>query len=251
MGKKMTIFEEFKNLMPSPSEVVEIAIANIFRPPRNTPDEIKRNFSDLVEELQREAYRIYLAAESEAGCRAFKNVLSDRCPQDAGRAEVIETISGMFQEFNQFYLSLIQSRKPRAGSAFETILKRLFRALNYPFEEQPVINGKPDFVMPSKAHFDRNPMDCIIFTVKRSLRERWRQIVTEGTRGLGFYLATIDETVSSSQLEEIRHNRIYVVLPRAVKIRVPAYTEAPNVITFEEFFEHHLDPALNRWRAVI
>ena len=122
------------------------------------------------------------------------------------------------------------------------------KQLNYPFDEQQVINGKPDFLMPSRAHYDRNPMDCIIFTAKRSLRERWRQIVTEGTRGLGFYLATIDEDISTAQLVEMMNHRIYIVVPSGVKNRVEVYTDAQNVITFEEFFKHHLDPAINRWK---
>ncbi|GBE38688.1 type-2 restriction enzyme EcoRII [bacterium BMS3Bbin08] len=103
--------------------------------------------------------------------------------------------------------------------------------------------------MPSRNHYDGNPMDCIIFTVKRTLRERWRQIVTEGTRGLGFYLATIDESISTKQLGEMRDNRIHLVIPASIKNRIETYTTALNVITYEEFFRHHLDPAVTRWRA--
>jgi hypothetical protein len=106
----------------------------------------------------------------------------------------------------------------------------LSRRLNYPFEEQQVINGKPDFLMPNKQHWDDNTMDCIIFTVKRSLRERWRQIVTEGTRGLGFYLATIDESISSTQISEILSNRIYLVVPSRIKQETETYSSTPNVI---------------------
>jgi len=128
------------------------------------------------------------------------------------------------------------------------VLKTLFKKLNYPFDEQQVINGKPDFLMPSRNHYDTNSMDCIIFTVKRTLRERWRQIVTEGTRGLGFYLATIDESISGKQLGEMRDNRIHLVIPANIKGKVERYTSAHNVITFEEFFRYHLDPAVTRWK---
>ena len=101
--------------------------------------------------------------------------------------------------------------------------------------------------MPGRVYFDINPIDCIIFTAKRTLRERWRQIVTEGTRGLGFYLATIDETISGTQLKEMLGHRIYLVVPKRVKNTVKIYIEAPNVISFEAFFTHHLDPAIVRW----
>ena len=128
------------------------------------------------------------------------------------------------------------------------ILKTLFKRLSYPFDEQQVINGKPDFLMPNRHHYDSNPMGCIIFTAKRSLRERWRQIVTEGTRGLGFYLATIDESISSNQLDEMMDHRIYLVIPESIKNNIEYYITASNVISFEEFFQYHLDPALTRWR---
>jgi len=153
----------------------------------------------------------------------------------------------VFTELDRFFLSLTQSRRTRAGSAFEIILRTLFKRLNYPFYEQQVINGKPDFLMPGKSHFDSNPMDCIIFTAKRTLRERWRQIVTEGTRGLGFYLSTIDESISTNQLDEMRNHRIYLVIPISIKEKVVQYRSAHNVITFEEFFRYHLDPAVTRW----
>ncbi|PJA40973.1 hypothetical protein CO178_01230 [candidate division WWE3 bacterium CG_4_9_14_3_um_filter_34_6] len=102
------------------------------------------------------------------------------------------------------------------------------------------------FLMPSEAHYKINPMDCIIFTAKRTIRERWRQIVTEGTRGLGFYLATIDDKVSRNQLEEMLNHRIYLVCPE--EIRNLHYKNIPNILSFKEFFKDHLDPAMKRWK---
>jgi len=92
-------------------------------------------------------------------------------------------------------------------------------------------------------------MDAIIFTVKRTLRERWRQIVTEGTRGMGFFLATIDENVTPRDLKDMLASRIYLVVPTRIKALRKDYTDAPNVITFESFFAFHLDPAMVRWKA--
>jgi hypothetical protein len=102
--------------------------------------------------------------------------------------------------------------------------------------------------MPSRAYYDKNAPDCIIFTVKRTLRERWRQIVTEGTRGLGFFLATIDDAVSENNLEEMKKNRIYLVVPASLKSKITHYKDAVNVISFEDFFDDYLDPAMKRWK---
>jgi hypothetical protein len=100
--------------------------------------------------------------------------------------------------------------------------------------------------MPSYEHYLRNPIDCIIFTAKRTLRERWRQIVTEGTRGYGFFLATIDEKVSSTQLAEMHHNKIYLVCPENIKIA--KYNNILNVLSYKQFFMDYLDPSMERWR---
>jgi hypothetical protein len=73
--------------------------------------------------------------------------------------------------------------------------------------------------------------------------------VTEGTRGLGFYLATIDEQIAVRDLEAMLESRIHVVVPTRIKRIRPDYEAAVNVITFEHFFQFYLDPAMLRWRA--
>ncbi|HDO25192.1 MAG TPA: hypothetical protein ENG95_00935 [Nitrospirae bacterium] len=243
----MLLFEIFKETALSPVDVIQEAMRKKLVPPHDTPEYIRENFSMLVEELQADAYMIYLETEKAAGQTAIRSVLNERTSADASREEVINETCNIFKELDRLFLSISQSRKTRAGSAFEIILRTLFKKIDYPFDEQQVINGKPDFLMPGRRHYDTNSMDCIIFTVKRTLRERWRQIVTEGTRGLGFYLATIDEKVSSNQLDEMRDHRIYLVIPVDIKNRIERYSTAHNVITYEEFFKYHLDPAVTRW----
>lgn len=140
-----------------------------------------------------------------------------------------------------------QSRKARAGKAFEGIIRGLFKQCDYPFDENRVINGKPDFIMPSEDHFRAHAADCIIFTAKRTIRERWRQIVTEGTQGAAFFLASLDENVTTEQIGEMRKKKIYLVVPASMKAST-VYKHEPNVLSFEDFFADHLDPAVARWK---
>jgi len=245
----MTLFDDFKEKVMSPTGVIDFAIKKKVVFPNDTAEYVKINFSNLVEELQIDAYRIYLDEERRAGTRAIETNIKKKLDSSSTVDDVLQTIASMFPHLDKFFLSLTQSRRARAGLAFEIILKTLFKKMHYPFEEQQVINGKPDFLMPDRKYFDLNPMDCIIFTAKRSLRERWRQIVTEGTRGLGFYLATIDEKVSDAQLKEMMGHRIYVVVPERIKNEVKIYSKTANVISFETFFTQHLDQAMVRWKA--
>ena len=199
-------------------------------------------------ESEKLAYTIYLRKEEEYGKRVLKafslNLIGeDQIENAEGLGEIL---GGSFRTFDRFFLSLAQSRKSRAGKGFEDIHNALFSRLGYPFTAQAVINGKPDFIMPSVDYYRKNPMDSIIFTAKRTLRERWRQIVTEGTRGLGFYLATIDTSVSAEQLSEMMRHRIYMVIPENLKTE--NYNGFENVISFREFFRDHLDPRMDIWR---
>ena len=248
-GTEDRMFDIFRKQILSPTDVIEKAIRLKLVPPGNTPEHIKLNFSSLIENLQWDAYDIYLEEESATGKKTIEEFIRKKISPSATVDDVIHAVSSMFTELDRFFLSLTQSRRPRAGKAFEIIIRTLFKNLDYPFDEQQIINGQPDFLMPHRRHYDTNPMDSIIFTAKRTLRERWRQIVTEGTRGLGFFLATIDETISVSQLTEMLHHRIYLVVPERIKKETANYRAKPNVISFEHFFIHHLDPAMTRWKA--
>ena len=151
-----------------------------------------------------------------------------------------------FHEWDRFFLSLTQSRRSRAGTAFQEIMSALMEKLGYPFEAQPVLtDSKPDYVMPSKTWYLHNASDCIILTLKRTLRERWRQVPTEGNSGSTFFLATIDAKVPPLELEKMKELNVRLVVPLTLK--QVNYRSHPAVISFEDFFEDHLQPAIKRW----
>ncbi len=235
--KKSILFEAMKVKMPSTVTIATQGLEVLASKRNLTPDSIKSNFSDLLEELEKECYSIYLNVE-------------DRLGEIVVREYIMQSgINPIFKELNKFFLSLSQSRKSRAGDTFEASITAFLRKCGYPFDEQPIINGKPDFVLPSKEHYQRNAPDSIVLTAKRTLRERWRQIATEGTRGKkALFLATLDDGQSEHQLLEMLSNGIFIVVPRKIKANNEAYFKSLNVISFEDFFTDHLDPAMTRWR---
>ncbi len=235
------------HLKPS-REITAEAIDLILRDQGYSVAEIKENFDTLLDEIQQKAHDLYLDYErkyAEQVFEVFGQELIARA-EISDLSQIGEVLSRHFNTLDSFFMSMAQSRRSRAGSTFEDICKMLFKTLNYPFDEQQVINGKPDFIMPSADHYRRNAMDCIIFTSKRTLRERWRQVVTEGTRGLVFYLATIDDKVSENTLKEMLQNRVVLVCP--ARIRIDRYADKDNVISFTQFFSDVVDPAVERWR---
>jgi EcoRII C terminal len=233
--------------MPSPKAVVDEAAAIMAQKYANNT-RIKSEFDKLILETEEEVYDVYLKHEMEYGSAVIK-AFADHLVKAGEIASLSQTgsvLSGYFRVLDRFYVSLGNSRKARAGGAFEMIHNSLFKQLGYPFDEQKVINGKPDFLMPSERYFKKNAPDCIVFTAKRTIRERWRQVVTEGARGAGFFLATIDGSVSDNALKGMLDNRITLVVPDS--IRVESYSGRNNVLSFKQFFEDHLDPAVERWR---
>jgi hypothetical protein len=234
-------------VLPSGYDICVAAMREVIGPNANNAAWIKESFSRLVEEIQIKAYEMYLEAERPAVVAAFRQVFEPQLGPTPSREDFFNLLRDNFRALDRFFLGLTQGRRPRAGKAFEYVIKVLFDQIGYPYSAQPVINGQPDFLLPSVEHYRTNAMDCIIFTVKRTLRERWRQITTEGTRGHQFFLATIDKNVAARDLPELRQNRIYLVVPESVK--AARYPEVPNVLSFETFFRDHLDPAMDRWRA--
>ena len=238
----------FRAVIPSGKTIANDAVKHVLRNKRATPEWVKKNFSALVESIQEDAYERYLTAEREAWKTTFSTVFGPLHGKCTTPGEAADLISNNFYALDKFFLSLTQSRRVRAGTAFEVLIREFFIHLNYPFTSQPRIDGNPDFVLPSVEHYDADPLTVIIFTVKRSLRERWRQIVTEGAKGLGFYLATIDDAVSAVDLKAMQKQKIFLVVPARYKVEIARYKTAKNVITFEDFFLSYLDPAMLRWK---
>ncbi|MCC6943891.1 MAG: hypothetical protein IT335_04890 [Thermomicrobiales bacterium] len=165
-----------------------------------------------------------------------------------GREGVGDFAKELFPRLNEFFSSLAQSRKSRAGISFETHTRFLFRHLNYPFDEQRVINGRPDFILPNADLYRTSPDDVVLLTVKRTLRERWRQIIPEGVKTSRYFLATIDTALTSETLAEMANHRVVLVMPQPKIDEVPAYAASDRVISFATLFEDHIEPALIRWR---
>jgi hypothetical protein len=233
MDVKMKMFLQFKQGMPTNEKLCNDAVQSILENKDKTY--IKENFSALIDEVNQQIYANYLSAQSAIG----NPLIAEK---------IASTKEKLFEEFDSFFMSIFQSRKSRAGEAFEHMIRSLFKSLDYPFSEQINIDGaKPDFILPSADYFRQRPLECIIFTAKRTLRERWRQVVTEANKGYGFFLATIDEKISKSQIEQMANHKVYLVVPK--KIKESKYSAFYNVLSFEEFFIRHLDPAMLRWNS--
>ncbi len=250
MGTDMNhneLFHATRAAIPRYGPLAAQALSEVLNGTPATSAWIKSNFSSLVEAAQARAYELYMGYEKAACSDAVRQVLGKSITATTSVEQLVEIIAGSTAELDRWFLSMTQSRRPRAGKTFEAIVTHLFKALDYPHSPQPDLGGdRPDYVLPSIEYYRKYASDCIIFTCKRTLRERWRQVVTEGVAAQ-FFLATIDDKISQNDLDTMRNRRVVVVVPAAIK--AAKYTAFPNVVSFEEFFERHLDPAIARWKS--
>jgi EcoRII C terminal len=244
---KNLLFAATSDGIPSAADLMAEALEVTLRNVADDRKYIQKNFSALIFGLQSEVYRVYLRHESQAGGTVLREAFTKMAGATATVEILLNTIEKNFSVLDKYFLSLSQSRKARAGTSFQLIMTALLKRLNYTFEEQPILpDSKPDYVLPSKTWYSKNASDCIILTLKRTLRERWRQVPTEGNTGSTYFLATIDAKVPPEELAKMKTLNVKLVVP--LELKKMNYASAMNVISFEDFFEDYLDPAVIRWK---
>lgn len=113
---------------------------------------------------------------------------------------------------------VLNRRKSRAGKSLENHLSTIFTKNNLRFEEQVVTEGnkKPDFLFPGRKEYKNFsfPSENLIFLgAKTTCKDRWRQIINEANRIEKKHLFTLQQGISSKQLEEMEEEGVSLVVP--------------------------------------
>lgn len=123
------------------------------------------------------------------------------------------------EDFVRIANEVLNRRKSRAGKSLEHHLSELFSKSGLRFEEQAMTEERkrPDFLFPSGAcyHNIEFPAEnLIVLGAKTTCKDRWRQVLTEADRVDRKYLFTLQQGISSSQLEEMASANLRLVVPR-------------------------------------
>lgn len=114
-------------------------------------------------------------------------------------------------------------RKARGGALFQANVQYILTSEGIPCEtptgRRALALGRIDLVVPSMEIAQSHPDKAYFITCKRTLRERWKQEVPQGTANRRFYLITLDESVSSSKAEEIRKMNLIAYVRSSVKAK--------------------------------
>ncbi|MCD7790745.1 MAG: type II restriction endonuclease [Bacteroides thetaiotaomicron] len=125
-------------------------------------------------------------------------------------------------EFVELANKVLNRRKSRAGKSLEHHLAAIFDENNISYTAQAVTEGnkKPDFIFPSEnAYHDMNfPTEKLVsLAAKTTCKDRWRQILNEADRLRDGhkYLCTLQQGISSAQMNEMEAEGVILVVPKA------------------------------------
>jgi hypothetical protein len=135
--------------------------------------------------------------------------------------------------------SVLNRRKSRAGTSLQNHVHRILREHAIPADPQATTEGKerPDFLLPGAvayhdASFPSNRLAML--AVKRTCKDRWRQVTTEANRIDRKHLLTLEEGISAAQLRTMTHDhRLILAMPSDVRDRYPEHLR-PSLLTIEE-----------------
>lgn len=130
--------------------------------------------------------------------------------------------------FLAFSLSVQNRRKSRAGLALENHLEALFKAHQLRFDrgKETENRNKPDFLFPGQAEYRDPSFPAARLTMlgaKSTLKDRWRQVLSEASRIETKHLLTLEPGVSTNQTDEMQAKRLQLVVPAGVQ---KTYTDA-------------------------
>jgi len=134
----------------------------------------------------------------------------------------LKTIQKPFETVEQLIITantILNRRKSRAGKSLEHHLSEIFRNVELRFSSQGHTedNKKPDFLFPTEEQyhnprFDENKL--IMLASKTTCKDRWRQILNEADRVKTKHLFTLQQGISSNQLDEMYKHNVCLVVPQ-------------------------------------
>lgn len=264
----------------SPSEYIDLAVEKLggYRELRKTSEQTTK----LIFSIREAAWEVYTQHEQMVYGLAMKdllrnnedtrNVLRDILDRDGAekfqnisREDLVDLLASITGEISgrifpypyELAKSITQSRRSRAGTAFERIIRHVINIFEFPCDDQSKIArthftqgnlGKMvDGLIPGIKEYEDHRSKCAILTMKTTLRERWQEVVEElqRTNVPHVYLLTLDENITDGVLETVRNHNITLVAPDYVKERTP---DRRNLISFEELFNRELPHIVEYWK---
>jgi hypothetical protein len=176
--------------------------------------EISENFNRLIKDVELTAFKIYREYETRAFEKLIELWINNRREWISKilREKEEEGIKSILIEFvkplREMEFRAGQMRKARGGITFQHAVKVLLNLAGVPCEEPHKetknILKRIDLVSPDAKTAKETPDKAIFIATKRTLRERWKQVVPEQMKGARLYLVTLNGELPEEKAEEIR-----------------------------------------------
>jgi hypothetical protein len=155
----------------------------------------------------------WMDREEQLFRRLERRIVADRIG-DGFRAPDGADVDG----FLSFSLSVQNRRKVRAGQALENHLEAVFAALGirYVRGTETENRNKPDFLFPGQDEYRNSAFPAERLTMlgaKSTLKDRWRQVLSEAVRIEEKHLLTLEPGISENQTDEMQAKRLQLVVP--------------------------------------
>lgn len=214
-----------------------------------TSSQIKSNFNGCLKKLMDIELKFYEQKEKECSAKIIRE--SEGLKLLKKTSSLASSFKYNYQNLRDFFKSISQSRVTRAGGSFENHVKYLFESLKYPFDSQTILNGKVDYIIPSEKAFRKNRTACVVISIKRTLRERWRQVVGElaSINAGKIYMMTADEDISPSKVDEMKKHNVNLVIRDELKRE--KFKEYYNVTGFSQFIKIDLPSSKKMWEQLL
>lgn len=175
-------------------------------------------------------------------------------------ADPIETLIEISKPLAHFYKLLMesfaQSRKTRAGGSVQYHIEFILDELGYKglYERQRILNGTVDFLFPSFEMWQKDRRRCTVLSIKRTLRERYKQVFEElsATRGLVLYLlstqteAEAQKDITQEKVQRLNEQNVYLIVRDVIK--QGRFPQEASVLGFTDFFCKELPRIKDRWK---
>lgn len=137
--------------------------------------------------------------------------------------------------------TILNRRKSRAGKSLEHHLSEIFRNFDLQFTAQGHTedNKKPDFLFPTEEQYHNPNFDdskLIMLASKTTCKDRWRQILNEADRVKTKHLFTLQQGISTNQLDEMYKHNVSLVVPQPYLKSFPDKFRE-KILTLETFVQ--------------
>lgn len=251
--------------IPSANEIVneafkEVGLTSTTKPPEeillNFNNNLKSVFEHTLIVLERYEEKTYgqilkeLCRQRREEIKSIIKTTSNKNSQDEIDCigEVLEVLS---PDLWHVFLSRSQSRKSRGGADFQHQIAKLLKLADVPFEQEER-KYRVDFMIPSSDAFKKDKTRTILLSAKRTLRERWREVVEElyNTRSPNVYLATADflKDISQQTVDQIKKYNVHLLVWDEIKNT--KFKDEPMVIGYSDFANKEILTFRNYWPKV-